>query len=88
MKNKEGGNLECVWGPVLERGNISIEKVLSDALRRVEWVRLVCICEKDAIQLKARKYKCVLKGPFGWLYLSKFYKCVHFLKYLFILLGG
>ena len=35
MKNKEVGNVECVWGPVSERGNISIDMVLSDALRRV-----------------------------------------------------
>ena len=86
MKNKEGGNLVCVWGPVSERRNWvlpsrnwmnfkelkSIEKAWSDALRGAGRVRLVSICEEDAIRLKKRKHKCVLRGPCGWFYLSKF----------------
>lgn len=77
------GNLECVSGPVLERRNIFIEKVLSDALSIVGGVRLVCICE-NSIRPENRKCKYVFNGHLGWVYLSKFYKCVHFFKRIFI----
>ena len=65
---------------VLERRNISIEKVLSDALTIVRRESLVCICEKTTTRLKHTKYTRVLKVHLGWLYLSKFYKFVHFFK--------
>ena len=58
-------NLECVSAPVLERRNIFIEKVLSDALSIVGGVSLVSICE-NTIQLENRKCKYVFNGHLGW----------------------
>ena len=60
-----------------------IEKVLSDALNIVGAVSLVCICENNTIRVENRKYKCVFNTHLGWVYLSKFYKCVQFLKRFF-----
>ena len=64
--------------PVLERTNVSIEKVLSDVLSTVGRGSLVCVCEKNTTWLKHTKSTCVLKVHLGWFYLSNFYKFVHF----------
>ena len=42
-------------GPVLESGNISIEKFFSGALRRIGRVNEVGICEKNTVGLEDTK---------------------------------
>ena len=51
-QTKIGGNSECVWGLISDRGNISIGKVSSDLTGLAGRVSSVWLCEKNPEDLR------------------------------------
>ena len=70
-QTKIGGNSECVWGPISDRGNISIREVLSDLTGLVGRVSSVWLCEKNSEDLRPARAQfwkdplvcCVYQNP-------------------------